>query len=67
MKNLDCNQIRSFKTSQDYSKLSFPELLVELYRACNDLKEYRVKMVRECNELRKEHSSRFGKNWGDLC
>ncbi len=54
MKNIDLKEIRNFRTSQDYSTLSFPELLAELARACNDIARYRNQMVKECNDIRKE-------------
>lgn len=57
MKYVDINQIRKFKTSKDYSKLSFPELLHELALACEDINAYRKKMVKECNLIRKETSN----------
>lgn len=54
MKNIDCSQIRKYKTSKDYSLLTFPELLDELKAACQDLIDYRKQMVQECNAIRKE-------------
>ncbi len=54
MKNIDCRQIRKFKTSRDYSQLTFPELLAELALACKDINDYRKQMVKECNAIRKE-------------
>lgn len=57
MKNNDLNQMTGFKTSKDYSKLSFLELIIELERACQDLADYRKQMVAECNAIRREASN----------
>lgn len=67
MKNIDLSEIKNFRTSQDYSILSLPELLAELTLACNDIARYRQKMVKECNDLRKEHKNLFRRDWEDLC
>lgn len=66
MKNLDCRQLTKFKTSKDYSKLSFPELLQELTLACIDIARYKKQMIEDCNRLRKEQKEKFGRNWEDL-
>lgn len=57
MKNIDCRSLSKFKTSQDYSQLTLPELFQELFRACKDISEYRKQMVKECNDIRKETSN----------